>query len=321
MESEFAILIKYISHSLTETEKQVLERWRTLSVENEMLFSEVCKFKLLHEYEHHNTVSETALALNKVQSKIYRRTMKYRITSIMKYVAIVALFVSLSTLSWHFYTKEKYTTITVAENQNIKKVVLEDGTIIWLNSLSELQIPKSFSSSHRRVSIKGKAYFDVKKDSINPFFVTSKHVNLKVMGTSFDLSVNDRDMSVEAVLVSGKVVLQDRSNKDIIEMMPGEKVVYSAHDNNFKVSTVDATMLTSWHLDQIKFENATLREIVNKLSLIYDININLESKKIADRRYRYVINKEETLEEVLDILSYLAPIKYRIEGDEVFITQ
>ena len=67
------------------------------------------------------------------------------------------------------------------------------------------------------------------------------------------------------------------------------------------------------------FENSTLREIVNKLSMIYDVNINLESKELADRRYRCVINREETLEEVLDILKLLAPINYRIDENEVFI--
>jgi ferric-dicitrate binding protein FerR (iron transport regulator) len=126
---------------------------------------------------------------------------------------------------------------------------------------------------------------------------------------------------VETILASGKVVLQDNRKEDVYEMSPGEKVVFNAENNSYSVSTVDVNTLTSWHLDQIKFENATLREIVNKLSLIYDVNINLESKKLADRRYRYVINREESLKEVLDILSYLAPIHYRIEGNEVFITE
>lgn len=146
-------------------------------------------------------------------------------------------------------------------------------------------------------------------------------MNVKVTGTSFNLFVNDESREVETILASGKVVLQDHHGKDIFEMSPGEKVVYTAKNNNYTVSTVDVNTFTSWYLDQITFENATLREIVNKLSLIYDVNINLESKRLADRRYRYVINKEETLKEVLDILSYLAPIQYRIEGNEVFITE
>ena len=104
-------------------------------------------------------------------------------------------------------------------------------------------------------------------------------------------------------------------------MSPGERVSYDSETNQFTIKTVDANTLTAWHLDQITFENATLREIVNKLSLIYDVNINLESKRLAERRYRYVINREETLKEVLDILSYLAPIKYRIEDNEVFIAE
>ncbi len=84
---------------------------------------------------------------------------------------------------------------------------------------------------------------------------------------------------------------------------------------------MDVKAHTSWYLDQITFENATLREIVNKLSVIYDVNINLESAKLADHRFRYVINREETLVDVLDLLCYLAPIGYHINKNEVFITE
>lgn len=97
--------------------------------------------------------------------------------------------------------------------------------------------------------------------------------------------------------------------------------MYNSDVNQYTVSSVDTNTITAWHLGQITFENVTLREIVNKLGLIYDVNINLESKKLADRRYRCVINHEESLKEVLDILAYLAPISYRIEGNEVFITE
>ena len=321
MESEFSILIKYLSQQLTADEKISLEKWVSLSDENRSLFSEVCKLKLLSEYNNQNNTSNTALALYRVQSKIYRKSTRYKINSLMRYAAMIAVIASISIFSWTLLKQEKFTTITVAENQDVKKINLEDGSTIWLSKQSELQIPKSFSSTHRQISLKGKAYLDVKKDSLNPFLVSTDYIDVKVMGTSFDISINKQEKSVETILVSGKVILQDKQHNDIIVMSPGEKVEYNASNDSYIIYTVDANMLTSWHLDQIKFENETLREIVNKLSLIYDVNINLESKSLAERRYRYVINKEETLKEVLDILSYLASIKYTIEGNEVFITE
>lgn len=295
--------------------------WRALSSENQQLFSEVSKLRLHGEYKRRNTIPETVKALSRVQETIRGRAIRYRVLRVSRYAAAIALVVSLSIFGWTWLTAEKYTTITVTENESVKRVDLPDGSKVWLSAFSELQVPRSFSSSRRRVGLKGKAYFDIDKDPRSPFLVTSPYMNVKVTGTSFNLLVDEENRQVETILVSGRVMLQDHRGKDILEMSPGEKVMYAVGDDNYVVSTVDVNTLTSWHLDQITFEDATLREIVNKLSLIYGVNINLESKRLADRRYRYVINREETLEEVLDILGYLAPIHYRIEGDEVFITE
>lgn len=321
MDSGFSLLVKYLSSPLSPAERQELEEWRMCSPENQALFSEVSQLRLISEFRRSNTVSETALALSRVQEKLRRRSPQYRFFNVFKYTAAIAFIVLLSVFGWKQWTAGRYTTIVVAEHESVKKVHLADGSTVWLNASSELRIPKSFSSSRRTLSLKGKAFFDIEKNPRSPFLVTSAYINVKVTGTSFDLFVDDEGRRVETILASGKVVLQDNRKEDVYEMSPGEKVVFNAENNSYSVSTVDVNTLTSWHLDQIKFENATLREIVNKLSLIYDVNINLESKKLADRRYRYVINREESLKEVLDILSYLAPIHYRIEGNEVFITE
>lgn len=321
MDSGFSILVKYLSGPLSTAERQELEEWRASSSENQQLFSEVSKLRLLNEFTRQNTIPATALALSEIRKKIRRPIFRYPFRNIMKYAAAIVVIISLTIFGLVRFTAENYTVISVAENESIKKIRLDDGSMVWLTASSELRIPESFSTSDRRVSLKGKAYFDVQKNPQSPFRVTSRYMNVKVTGTSFDLLVENEGRHVETILVSGKVVLQNSRKKDIFEMSPGEMVVYDAESDNYTVSTVDVNTLTSWHLDQITFENATLREIVNKLSLIYDVNINLESKKLADHRYRYVINREETLKEVLDILSYLASIQYRIEGNEVFITE
>lgn len=321
MDSGFSLLIKYLSQPLSAIERQELEAWRTLSSENQELFSEVSKLRLHAEYTYRDTIPETARALSRIQKEIRDRTIRHRILRVSRYAAVIIFVILLSFFGWTHLTAEKYTIITIAENESVKRIDLSDGSSVWLSAFSELKIPRSFSSSNRRVLLKGKAYFDVAENDKMPFLVSSPYLTVKVTGTSFSLLVDDENRQVETILVSGRVLLQDRQGKDVLELSPGEKVIYAVEDNNYMVSTVDVNTLTAWYLDQITFENVTLREIVNKLSLIYGVNINLESKRLADRRYRYIINREETLEEVLDILSYLAPIQYRIEGSEVFISE
>lgn len=319
MESNYSILVKYLTGKLSAQEREELIKWCELSPENQELFSEASKLRLLEEYKNLNTVAETALALTRLQRRIKREKVTYQLRSFMKYVAMLIFAVGISLFTWQRLSPEKYTTIVVENNEDVKKIQLTDGSTVWLNSASELRIPKSFAANKRNVLLKGKAFFDVKKDSKSPFLVSSSFMKVKVTGTSFDLFVDEKNKQAEAILVSGKIILQDKKGKDVYGMSPGERVTYDSKSNNYNIKTVDTNTLTSWHLDQITFENATLREIVNKLSLIYDVNINLESKSLAERRYRYVINRDESLSEVLEILSYVAPIKYRIEGNEVFI--
>ena len=78
-------------------------------------------------------------------------------------------------------------------------------------------------------------------------------------------------------------------------------------------------LYTAWRLNQFVFENVTLREIVNQLCVKFNVNINLESTKLAQRKFRCVINEDESLPDILKLLKYLAPIQYRIEGKEIFI--
>lgn len=321
MDDHISLLVKYLTSSLSHDERKMLQTWRIMSPENKYLFSEVTKLRLLNEYINRNNVKDTALALTNIRKRIYRRTMRYRFLNTMKYAAIIAITLILSIYAWKHFSAEKYTIIAVAQNESIKKIHLPDSTVVWLNAASELRIPNSFSPSRRTLSLKGKAFFDVKKNPTSPFFVKSRYMAVKVTGTSFNLWVDKDKKQVETILVSGKVILQNKNGKNIIEMAPGEEVTYNFDKDKYTVKTVDTNTLTAWHLDQITFENATLREIVNKLSLIYDVNINLQSKQIANRRYRCIINREESLKEVLDILCYLAPIRYKIEGDEVFITK
>ncbi|MDR0421403.1 MAG: FecR family protein [Proteiniphilum sp.] len=321
MDTGFSLLIKQLAQPLSPRERRELDEWRCYTPENRQLFSEITRLRLLSEYNRRNTIAATAHALARTLAKIRRRARGRLLLRITRYAAALLAAATLTLPVRKPSTAAKYTAITVSGNETVKKIHLPDGTTVWLGASSELQIPETYTSANRTVALKGKAYFDVEKNPESPLLVTTPCMNIKVTGTSFNICVDDRNRHTETVLVSGTVVLQDNRGKEIFEMSPGERVLYTVAGNSYTVSTVDVNTFTSWHLDQITFENASLREIVNKLSRLYDVNINLESKKLADRRYRCVINREETLEEALGILSYLAPIHYRIEDSEVFISE
>lgn len=151
------------------------------------------------------------------------------------------------------------------------------------------------------------------------FNVFTGYVNIQVKGTSFDVKTDVENKRVEAVLVSGEIELLDANRNKLLDVSPGEKVTYNQNKNEYTTEAVDVNILTAWRLRQFVFENATLREIVNKLSVKFNVNINIESSALAQRKFRCVINDDEKLVDILKLLEYLAPIHYKIEENEVFI--
>lgn len=195
---------------------------------------------------------------------------------------------------------------------------LDDGTILWLNKRSSVRIPDTFSATNRRVLLEGEVYLDVQKNPHYPFLIETSHLNVKVLGTSFNLNTGDGN-KVETILVAGRVMLEDKNNHSLLEMSPGENVTFMPENSEYLIETVDTNTTTAWHLDQLTFENVTLREIVNKLEILYDVNVKLPSTRLAQRRFRCVVNREENLADILNQLRYIASVDYRIEGREVFI--
>lgn len=123
-------------------------------------------------------------------------------------------------------------------------------------------------------------------------------MNIQVKGTSFDVKTDVENKRVEAVLVSGEIELLDADRNKLLDVSPGEKVTYNQNKNEYTTEAVDVNILTAWRLRQFVFENATLREIVNKLSVKFNVNINIESSALAQRKFRCVIQK---LDEVIVI--------------------
>ena len=184
-----------------------------------------------------------------------------------------------------------------------------------------MKIPQSFSAVNRTVSLQGEAFFDIAKNANSLFIVATDYVKVEVHGTSFNVNVNAGNKSVETVLVRGHISLHTLNGKKILEMNPGERVAYSWDENTCFTDHIDVNVCAAWRFNQLVFENTTLREIANQLSIKYNVNVNIESSRLAQRRFRCVINEDECLPDVLEQLCYLAPITYRIESSEIYISE
>lgn len=319
MEFNYALLAKYLVGNLSSEEMEEVMRWRDLSTENETVFSEVFRLRLSWNAAKYADNERIDRALEKINARINRTRRYGTVRSLLKYAAVILLLVSFSSVGWNYFKPETYMTIALGDSEGVKKVALDDGSVVWLRGNSVLKIPQSFSVVNRTVSLQGEAFFDIAKNAKSLFIVATDYVNIEVLGTAFNVKTDKKHQSVETVLARGKVALLDKQGKTVLDMSPGEKVTYDNNKNEYATDVVDVNICTAWRLNQFVFENVTLREIVNQLSVKFNVNINLESSKLARRKFRCVINEDESLPDILKLLKFLAPIQYRIEGKEIFI--
>ena len=165
MEFNYALLVKYLIGSLSSEEMEEVMRWRDLSAENETVFSEVLRLRLSWNTAKYADNERIDMALEKVNVRI-NRARRYRIVrSLLKYAAVILLLVSFSAVGWNYFKPETYMTIALGDSEGVKKVTLDDGSIVWLRGNSVLKIPQSFSAVNRTVSLQGEAFFDIAKNA------------------------------------------------------------------------------------------------------------------------------------------------------------
>lgn len=185
---------------------------------------------------------------------------------------------------------------------------LADGTRVKLNSKSELIYPDNFSEHTREVTLIGEAYFDVAKDASKPFIVKANGIDVKVLGTSFNVSCYEQQPTIETTLVEGKVaVVIPNQSEEIIT--PSQQLVFDKTKQTSATATVDTRIYTSWINDKLIFKNERIDVILTKLQYWYDFEIEYDNENIKENRFSLEIDKDTDLNKILDLINFTSNIK------------
>ena len=222
------------------------------------------------------------------------------------------------------------------------KTMLPDGSVVWLNADSKLTYSNNdFSSETREVTLDGEGFFDVKKDTRKPFIVHAGRINIKVLGTVFNVRSYSSDKNIETTLLRGKIEISQPSfpaAKKII-LHPHEKLTLPTTAPAIKTSAsepisvslpaqpvhIDKTLKderlteTAWLYNRLEFRNEDFETIAHKMERWYNVKISFrdEASKKLDFNGSF---EKETLEEALEALQKASPsFTFKIENHEIFI--
>lgn len=198
---------------------------------------------------------------------------------------------------------------------------LADGTKVWLNAGSSLRFPVEFTDSVRQVFVSGEAYFDVTHNG-KPFIVTSNDMNIRVLGTQFNVTAYDDEAHITTTLVEGKVQLEllDGDTESIKSVLtPGLQAVINKSNQKLEIKEVKTAQYTSWVDGKLEFNNQNLELVMKKLARWYDFEYSFENKTAKDYHFSARVNADQNISEILDMLQMTTNISFTIEDNTIII--
>lgn len=204
--------------------------------------------------------------------------------------------------------------VVTAEKGQRASITLPDGTKVWLNSDSKISYDNRYGETDRRISLSGEAYFEVSKDKEHRFIVAAGGMEVEALGTTFNVKAYDNE-DVTTTLFSGKV--KASVGKNVAILLPSQYAIYSPTARRLLTKTSkNVEYAKMWHTNELAFDAATLSEIGATLSRIYNFEIVFASENIKKHRFTGVV-KNNSLENVLQIISMTAPIYYQFHNDSI----
>lgn len=195
-------------------------------------------------------------------------------------------------------------------------VRLEDGTVVYLNSESELRVPVHFGSEERLVWLKGEAYFSVEHESERRFIVRTDRADVSVLGTEFGVRAYSGEKEFLTTLVKGSVEVKSENN--VHRIVPGEQAKVD-NTGSIVVAKVNTDEFVAWKSGRVVFVNARLEDIMNELQRWYDFNVFYASSELKELRFSMDIVKYKEVSEIFELMEKIKKVSFSVNGNNVIL--
>lgn len=251
-------------------------------------------------------------------SKIRKSTTdKYK--NYYKWAAAACAVIALSITGHQFLSSPDTAANKIASVRTFKKDVrilcLPDGTRVWLNEDTEIEYPSHFSKNERTITLKGEAFFEVKRDTSRPFIITSGPVKTTVLGTSFNIKAYG-DKQSEVNVRTGKVKVEGAHNT--VFLLRGDQAVYSPE--TFTVNKNKTKILEpDWKKVLIYVDGLTLEEVIAKLKKEHSFSVNYLEDDLKNLKIQGTLDTRQGFYEMLQTIAFALEIKIRPTGNNTYL--
>jgi ferric-dicitrate binding protein FerR (iron transport regulator) len=249
--------------------------------------------------------------------------MKSRLISLLSKAAAVII---IPVLAFLFYMvsengklKNQFATVSVDSLEVIAPVgsrtvvELSDGSVVHLNYGSRMKYPQNFWGETRGVTLTGEAYFEVAHNPDKPFVVSTGLIDVKAVGTIFNVNAYPENNDIATTLVEGKVLVEKIQNNGNVEtlkeLLPGQHVTFAKSTGTVKTNKERIEKYIAWKDGMLVFDNEPIDQVAQRLSRMFNVEIQVDDKL---DKYKYTVTfVDEPLFQILDLLTVATPINYR----------
>lgn len=299
-----------------------LNDWRSSSEEHELFYqqsiildADLAQVRPINDFQS-KSAYENFFKFNGI-----KRIDKFRRT--LPYVAVAAalLIVFFTGLNWNRNIGTDYRAIPTAltvEKGSKTKTTLPDGSVIWLNSDTQLEISQSFGDRDRRIKLSGEAYFKIARDKARPFIVEASSLAIKVHGTSFNVSNYPDDAEIRIALIEGSVELTSANGESRL-LKPQQTMLYKRKSNSFTLSSLSTSDQSAWKDSKYIFKDKNFGIITKELERMFDVDIVVLDDRLLHRKFTGDFVQNENINEILDVMASVGKFNYKRSGRKIRI--
>lgn len=239
--------------------------------------------------------------------------------NILRWAAMICLPVCLAFFTYYLIDMSQapgMPLVVKAGKGDKARIELPDGTNVVLNSASQLSYLNDFGKKNRCVQLNGEAFFKVAHDESRTFIMQAGNLEVKVHGTSFNVSAYEDDEDIVVVLQEGKVGVYAQGMSHT--MIPGDKLEYNKLTQKLTTTKVNSEDYIEWIKGNLYFDKESLKNIMNTLSRIYNVEIRFESDKLLNERFTGTI-PGNGIRSALNMLMLTADFTYEMDGSVIVI--
>ncbi|RQO74474.1 anti-sigma factor [Pedobacter sp. KBW06] len=195
------------------------------------------------------------------------------------------------------------------------KLILPDGSSVWLNAASSIQYPANFNSADKRiVQLKGEAYFEIAKDRKHPFIVKSFGREIEVLGTHFNINAYSDESNIKTSLLEGSILISQKNKRQLLK--PGEQAILS--EDEIAVRTVNVDEAVSWKDGYFEFQAADIQTVMRQISRWYNVEVHYE-RPISKETFTGRISRTKNISQILEMLEASKAVHISIKGRRIMV--